>query len=175
MLIRAATVKVSPVGPPDAGAESVVLKDRTISPKGEITLRNKSESITLDVSTLSFSGSVKSIGSTNVSCGAATGADICPEGVTYGGAVGQHIRRGQNIYTCDGDQTYDLGELCGNKAIWLISYDHWVADGNFNGKDVLEAHSTIFNKYRDEGLAAVFVVKSGSQEVVVNKIGRAHV
>ena len=162
-----ATVSFAPVAPPDAGEDLVVLQDRNIKPKGVITLRNKSQTTDLDLSTISFTGSVESIGSTDVSCGLATGSDLCPKNVTYGGAVGQYIRRDVTLYSCETDQAYDLGELCGNKAIWLVAYDHWVADGDFGGQEVIEGHSTTFNKYKGDGLAAVFVVGSGSEKVVV--------
>lgn len=164
----AATITMPPLKAPLAGAEKPTL-DLDLKMTGKVDMKFGGKKFVLDLATLAFKGTGTSTGRTDVECGTTgptKGIDQCPKKVAYGNENGQFLRRGVILTRCDDGEPYDLGEMCGASAIWVTDFRGWT-----DVDDAIDAHRASYDKFKDQGVAAAFIVVEGKAKVVVPKPG----
>jgi hypothetical protein len=154
---------------PQSGDKDAKVKDATVKFTGTVELKKSGAKFTLDLSKLSFKGTLQSQGRSDVSCGAtvAFGPDQCAQKPTYGSSAGTYLKRDIKLYRCDDDEPFDFGELCGHDAIWVTSQHNWTTlkdDGR--GPTMLTDHRMVYDKFKDKVGAAV-ILAEGATKIAV--------
>lgn len=121
--------------------------------------------IPVDLTGIKLTGELDSTGDPKASCGAATfptGTGYCakagalPEGSTPGAGM----RRTAKLLTCEGEQPFDLGELCGNEAIWVIDWHDW------SGSKLLTQVRQVMDLLPNRQIGIAVVVAEGKTKIV---------
>lgn len=114
------------VAAPESGQDQALLKGKKFAPSGKVTLANGGKQIVVDLDAIKISGDVVSTGSAMASCGTVTGVAKCKKTSGEGGnKVGDQVKRKVGLTLCGSTAEYDIGELCGNEAIWITTHRRW--------------------------------------------------
>ncbi len=153
--------------PPGKGQLAVArLSDLNLSLTGKALFKKGfATKIAVDLSAIKLKGELDSTGDPKASCGAATfptGVSYCakagapPEGSTPGTA----LRRTVKLLTCQGEEPFDLGELCGNEAIWVIDWRDW------SGSKLLTQIPQVLDLLPKRQIGIAVVVAEGKTKIV---------
>lgn len=121
--------------------------------------------IPVDLAAIKLKGELESKGDAKASCGAATyptGVSYCAKAgsVPEGSTANTAIRRSVKLWTCDGEQSFDLGELCGNEVIWIIDWRDW------SGSKLLTQVRQVLELLPNRQIGVAVVVAEGKTKIV---------
>ena len=159
-----ALLGLAPLGPGKANLKLARLDNLKLKFSGTFTMKKLATKVQVSLATLTLSGSLESTGDPTASCGAPagqTGTAQCNKQGSPGDKVGDVFRRETKLTTCDGDAEFDLGELCGNDAIWIIDWRQWATSTLL--KDVAQVRDA----FKDKQLGVAVVLVEGKDKVVI--------
>lgn len=121
--------------------------------------------IAVDLSGIKLKGELDSTGDAKASCGAVsfpTGISYCakPGAVPEGSAAGTGMRRTAKLLACDSEEPFDLGELCGNEAIWIVDWREWT------GSKLLSQVQQVLDLLPNRQIGVAVVVVEGKAKIV---------
>ena len=161
----AVTINFGPLGPGKANQKLARMDNLKLAIAGELSMKNIGTKYSFALSTLTFEGSIESIGDPAGDCGGMvgkTGASECNKQGKPGENVGETYRRETRPFLCDTDtQDYDLGELCGNDVIWIIDWRQWAKNG------ILKEISQVRGAFKGKNIGVAVVVVEGSSKIPV--------
>jgi len=161
-----AVISLDPLGPGKANQAKARLDGLKLGFTGAVTLKKLATKVALDLAPLSLAGSLESTGDPAASCGGATGKtgpSECSKQGKPGDKVDDVFRRDSKLFTCDGEVEYDLGELCGSDAIWIIDWRDWT----YANAKLLTQVGQVRDAFKGKNLGIAVVVVEGKDKVVV--------
>lgn len=157
-------IGLDPLSNGKGAAESVALTGLNLAMTGKVALQRLGTKVSVSLAPVALKGTLVSHGSPTASCGAAvhqTGAALCATTGTPGGSVGALMHRESTLYDCTTDTPVDLGELCGNEALWVIDWRDWTASS------LLKQIGQVLGMFKDNQIGVAVVVVEGKEKVVV--------
>lgn len=157
-------LNMAPLGPGKANQKIAHLTGLKLTFSGDLVLKKLATKVTFPLKSFTLEGSVDSIGDAAADCGGLsgqTGAKQCSTSGKPGDSVGDIFRRENKTYLCDSEADYDLGELCGNDAIWIIDWRDWAQS------QLLTQIGQVRDSFKGKNIGVAVVVVEGKNKVAV--------
>ncbi|MBM4344207.1 MAG: hypothetical protein FJ100_12635 [Deltaproteobacteria bacterium] len=159
------TLNLQPLGPGKANQKLYKATGQKLQLSGNLDVKNLGTKLSFATAALSFEGSFESIGDPAGDCGGGapkTGSAQCDKAGKPGENPGETFRRETRPFRCDAEtEEYDLGELCGNDAIWIIDWRNWAKNS------LLKSIDGVRGAFKGKSIGVAVVVVEGNTKIPV--------
>ncbi len=159
------TLNLQPLGPGKANQKTYKLSGQKLQLSGNLDLKNLGTKLSFATAGWSLEGGFESIGDPTGDCGGGapkTGASQCDKAGKPGENPGETFRRETRPFRCEAEtEDYDLGELCGNDAIWIIDWRNWAKT------DLLKSIDGVRGSFKGKSIGVAVVVVEGNTKIPV--------
>ncbi len=160
-----ATLNLPPLGPGKANQKVHKATGQKLQLSGNLDVKNLGTKLSFATTGLTFEGGFESIGDPTGDCGGGapkTGASQCDKSGKPGENPGETFRRETRPFRCEAEtEDYDLGELCGNDAIWIIDWRNWAKT------DLLKSIDGVRGTFKGKSIGVAVVVVEGDTKIPV--------